>query len=430
MSSTRDTFITVPALSFHAAVRTGTDPASPLALSVKIMWAAAAIILTACLTNDLHGCLLDFHADGSYDHGVVYYVLVAFAVCLTLSSLVILARKCQHSLCRRQMYIPAILCGIGFVMLIIYNVCDGAPIISGIKLFNIQEVYVLIFLGFWEGCIIIGLLPSNTDYDALFHLSHTCAEISSHDGKIRFVSASRTDFSVMGSPNIVRKSQSITGGAIAWTEDRSTINAISQELSEANDRIQEENDLIAESNRIEAEYTRYETLNRLYDLIADHCRDQAERLENVLSDETAFEEDIVLYLILGTYVKRSANLMLLANSSLLLSLDELCYALRETFECISISGIDCILKKAPGKKSPSELVIAAHDLFEAAVEAVYGKCSIIVASAAPDSRTVIRIETDAPLSWDDIPEKLRIPALSLTVTDEESCLTLGGDVIG
>ncbi len=234
----------------------------------------------------------------------------------------------------------------------------------------------------------------------------------------------------MDSPDIVRKSQSITGGAIAWTEDRSTINALSQELSEANDRIEEENDLIAESNRIEAEYTRYETLNRLYDLIADHCRDQAERLENVLSDETAFEEDIVLYLILGTYVKRSANLMLLANSSLLLPLDELCYALRETFECISISGIDCILEKAPGKKSPSELVIAAHDLFEAAVEAVYGKCSIIVASAAPNSGTVIRIETDAPLSWDDIPEKLRIPALSLTVTDEESCLTLGGDIIG
>lgn len=426
-------FVAVPALSFHAAVRTGTDPASPLDLSVKIMWAVAAIILTACLTNDLHGCLLDFHADGSYDHGVVYYVLVTFAVCLTLSSLVILARKCQLSLCRRQMYIPAILCGIGFVMLIIYNVCDGAPIISGIKLFNIQEVYVLIFLGFWEGCIIIGLLPSNTDYGALFHLSHLSARLITNDGKVRFTSANS-----IGSPDtisnkyIVRRSQPITGGRITWNEDLSTIILLNKELADTNARIEEENDLIEEETRIQAEYTKYETLNRLYDLIADHCRDQAEKLERVLSDGYDFEDNIVEYLLLGTYVKRSANLMLLGSSGLLLPIEELCLAVHESFECMSMTGSDCVLKKANGKKAPSDLVISAYDLFEAVAEAVCGRCSVISVTAAPNSRTLIAIDTDTELSLEDIPEKLRSGGLDITlnVTDGETHIALGGDVIG
>ena len=56
-----------------------------------------------------------------------------------------------------------------------YAAEGGSPTLNGVKLYLIQEVYALYFIGFWEGCILIGLIPTNTSYESLLDITSTGA---------------------------------------------------------------------------------------------------------------------------------------------------------------------------------------------------------------------------------------------------------------
>jgi len=421
-------FVTVPALSFHAAVRTGSDPESKAPAYIPVIWSIAVILMAAFLTNDLHKKLLIIESDTSYTHGLPYFLYIIYSGVLTLASLVILFRKCRISLCRKHTYIPVSLCMIAVVMLAIYLALGGSPTLFGHRLYFLQEVYSLLFIGFWEGCIIIGLLPSNTHYRELFGISHTDAELISSDKSSQYdsvkMSGSKPD------DDLIRKEYAINGGVVRWTEDIGTVRDLNEKLGEANERISEENDLIEEENRIMEEITRYETLNRLYDSIADHTRDKVIALDKALSDTDDFEKNIIPNLLLGTYVKRCANLILLSGSSKTISVEELTLSIRETFEDISITGTDCVLEKGTPGKASSESVIAAYDLFESVAEKVLTKCSVISVSVTPAPGILLQIETDAPYSAEDLPKKIKRFRSRVTITgdEDESCIKFGGEV--
>ena len=421
-------FVTVPTLSFHAAVRTGSDPESKPPVCIPVIWGFSLILIISILTNNLHEQLLIIKDDYSYGHGWLYYVFLIYSFILTITSLVILFRKCQISLCRKHVYMPVSLCMIGIVMLTVYLVKGGSPELFGVKLYLMQEAFSLIFIGFWEGCIIIGLLPSNTHYKDLFGISHTDAELISSDKSMHFDSIKMPDSGQ--DDDIIQKEFPINGGVVRWMEDVKTVRDLNEELSEANERISEENDLIEEENRIMEEYTRYETLNRLYDSIADHTRDKVTALDKALSDTESFEKNIIPNLLLGTYVKRCANLILLSGTSKMISIEELTLSIRETFEDLSITGTDCVLEKGTQGKASAESVIAAFDLFESVAEKVLFRCSIISASITPAPGILLQIETDASYSEDDIPDKIRKfrSAVKVSGDEDEVCIKFGGEL--
>ncbi|MCR4792648.1 MAG: hypothetical protein K5871_07850 [Lachnospiraceae bacterium] len=421
-------FVTVPTLSFHASIRTGTDPESKAPSYVSVIWAIALLIIASFLTNDLHGQLLIIDDDYSYTHGWLYYVFIAYSVIMTIASLVILFRKCHLSLCRKQIHIPLTLSLTGCVLTIIYLAIGGSPELFGIKLYHIQEIYSLIFIGLWEGCIIIGLLPSNAHYRKLFSISHTGAELISSDQSTHYESAGQTASG--SSEDLIQKEFGISGGLVRWTEDMRTIRNLNEELTEAGERISEENDLIEEENRIMEEYGRYETLNRLYDSIADHTRDTVTRLDAALSDTDSFEKNIIPNLLLGTYVKRCANLILLSGTSKEMSSEEISLSIRESFETLSIAGIDCMLTNSACGKVSSDAVIAAYDLFESVAEKVINDCSVISVGILPASGVILKIETDAAYSGNDLPDRVKKFRSSVTIDEgeEETSIVFRGDV--
>ena len=421
-------FVTVPTLSFHASIRTGTDPDREIPPYIRVIWAIALLLITAFLTNDLHGQLLIISDDYSYSHGWFYYVFIAYSVIVTIASLVILFRKCHLSLCRKQIHIPLTLSLSGCVLVIIYLAIGGSPELFGIKLYHIHEIYSLIFIGLWEGCIIIGLLPSNAHYKKLFSISHTGAELISSDRSTRYDSAIRTPSG--DSADLIYKEFGISGGLVRWTQDMRIIRKLNEELTEANERISEENDLIEEENRIMEEYGRYETLNRLYDSIADHTRDTVTRLDAALSDTESFEKNIIPNLLLGTYVKRCANLILLSGTSKEMSTEELSLSIRESFETLSIAGIDCVLTNTTCGKTSSDTVIAAYDLFESVAERIINDCSVISVGILSAPGVILKIETDAAYFESDLPDRIKRfrSAVSINADEEETSIVFRGDV--
>ena len=426
-------FIGVPLLSYHAALRLRDRKEPAQELGLKIFWATGAALAAGVLTNGLHGQLLRFPEPDSAapdfaEHGWLYYVIIIWSALLSVGVLFVLIRRCRLSQCRKQLYIPVGMSAAGLAMMFWYNALGNSPELFGIKLFHIQDCYSLIFIGMWEGCIIIGLLPSNTGYQQLFSKSHINAVLKDQSNSVWYSSVYVQTGEDSSAEDLITQTKPLTGGSITWSEDVHTIRKLREKLAEANESLAEENDLIEEENRIAAERTQYETKNRLYDRIAAHTRRQLAEIAESFADTEHFSAGIQKNLLLGTYVKRCANLMLLADANQYLPTEELTLSLRETLDNLRFSGIDCVLQAGGTRQYPAGMLVTAYDLAEAAAEAVRGRGSVFCASVAPDADTVLLLETDAVLSPEALRPALQNSGLTLSVTEADgTCrLRIGG----
>ena len=191
-------FIALPMLSLSAAEYVSRDEQVDMPLYIKLFWGVTGLLMLSVLTNDIHHFVLSFTkaSDGSEhtDYYWLYYVIFVWSFAVTLGSFLLLIKKCKLSQCRRKWYIPIIPAAAAFVLIIIYYICGGSsPHILGISLYNIQEIYLALYMGLWEGCIRIGLIPSNTGYNRLFEITHINAEMESADGKTVYRSGDYVD---------------------------------------------------------------------------------------------------------------------------------------------------------------------------------------------------------------------------------------------
>lgn len=389
-------FIVLPTLIFCAACYVGKSEMQKLPAGVSVLWAATAILLFSVMTNDLHHFAFyfsDLHdCSGSVTHHWLYYTIVIWSFLLTISAFVILIRQCRLSQSRKSWYVPVAVSVFGVILLAVYFVCGGSPMVSGIKIYNLQEMYALLFIGIWESCVHIGLIKSNTGYRELFECSGVNAALVDTDEKIIFRSA---DFIEQAdSEEHITRRKPINGGFVLWSEDLSAIHRINSEIEEATECIEEENDLIEEENRLISEMVKYETQNKLYDRIAEHTRNQLLRIDEILEADDVLDRRMKLCLLLGAYVKRCANMMLIADKQGVLSTDDLYLSINESFEYMSFLGIECELKSSRNLLLPSQKIIAAYDLFEAVIESGLDGMSAGLVHIAPDERTVMIMETD------------------------------------
>ena len=335
-------FIAVPMLSYHAALYLSPVKSRVQTVSLRAAWVLSILIAAGLLTNDLHGWVLQFEDNRTHSNGWLYYVLFAMSVLLSIGVVIVLLRNCRLSQARRLWYVPVCMCAVPLLLLVLYNLIGGSPKLFGVKAFHIQEHYALCCIGIWEGCILIGLLPSNTGYRELFVESHISAKLNDVSNAVWYASVQVQ--SSADPADTVTQTKPLSGGSITWTEDVHTIRRLREELAEANASLEEENDLIEEENRIAAERTQYETQNRLYDRIALHSRKQLAEIAESYADTDAFTANLPKNLLLGTYSKRCANLMLLADANRNLSTEELMLAIRETLDALRLSGSDCMLQ--------------------------------------------------------------------------------------
>ena len=305
--------------------------------------------------------------------------------------------------------------------------------VSDIKTYNLQEMYALLFIGIWESCVHIGLIKTNTGYRELFERSGVNAALVDTDERIIFRSA---DFIEQAdSEEHITRRKPINGGFVLWSEDLSAIHRINSEIEEATECIEEENDLIEEENRLTSEMVKYETQNKLYDRIAEHTRNQLVRIDEFLEADDVLDRRMKLCLLLGAYVKRCANMMLIADKQGTLSTDDLYLSINESFEYMSFLGIECELKSGRNLLLPSQKIIAADDLFEAVIESGLEGMSAGLVHIIPDERTVMIMETDQDsvgIDREHLCETIKAAGLTLAEETEDDMhrftLCMGGAV--
>ena len=390
-------YITMPMMSLSAAYYVGKGENAGMSPVLKAEWGISGFLMLGALTNDLHHFVLSLVNENDINTRAVYnwlyYVIFIWSLAMTINSYIILIKRCRLSQCRKYWYIPIVFSAIGIFFMVVFFACGESPTISGVKLYNIQEAYVVLFIGLWEGCIKIGLIPSNTGYNALFERSGINAVLKNAGGEEICRSSEYSDTADKEDYRI--KTFTIKGGSVIWSENVSAINRINGAIEEATEQIEEENVLIDEENRVAAEKARYETQNRLYNNITLNTYPQLLEIDEALNENDEFDHRMKIGLLLGTYVKRCSNLMLIADNRPDISTDELYLSINESFEFMGFLGIDCELVKGGTKLLPSDQVIAAYDVFEAVIESSLDNVSAFSVTIMPAENVIMSVESDA-----------------------------------
>jgi len=404
--------VLLPFSSLNIALLVGSYNEKRTRVVTAIIRVIAAILCVTVLTNSIHNFVFkikDLDPDHlKYSFGIGYYTVVACSLIAIIAAFSILIRRCSLSASRRLAFIPVIALVLGIGMIAAYYISGGAPKLFGSKLFNLQEAFELLFIGFWESCIQIGLIPTNSDYGTLFESSGLDAFICDEEGKIVYRTAKY--ISHEDSPDYRVNDQAIRGGKVVWQDDLSKINEIRASLLEVTKELADENALLELEHETNSKKLEMDSLMNLYDELYDSVRPEVTSLQKLLEsirkggpDEV---EDTRKATVLGAFIKRRGNLSILAHNSPEISLSELEYALRESMYYISLTKTRCSVMVNGKGKVPAERLIRMYEVFHAVSMAFLGiECSIMV-NVSQGAKCSMRIMADSLLG-EKSAEKLR-----------------------
>ena len=344
------------------------------------------LISVVVMSNIAHGQMFKVvaHSVKNYTRNWFYFVVVIWMAVLGLGAVYLMIRKCVLSAARKLWYIPLIFILLGFVLLVWYFVCGGSPKLGGLKLFHVQEAYCLPFISGIESLILIGVIPANSGYEALFDRAGINACIYDLQEMPVLRSGDWVE-DAADEDHRIRK-ETVTGGSVTWLEDLSAIRRLNREVEELAGELEDENELIRQENEIREERIRYETRNRLYNRIAAAVRSRAIRVDELLEGikgkgEKESRCDLVYATVLCAYIKRMGNLMLLMEGGSVLESGELRLSLAESLDYIALKGCESELREKGACRLPISFALLAYELFETAIEDVWSRmhtCSVLL----------------------------------------------------
>ncbi|MBQ4362932.1 MAG: hypothetical protein II782_02895 [Oscillospiraceae bacterium] len=360
-------------LSFYSALCIG--KAEPVKVLRRHKWMAVlcSVIIMGYLTNDLHHLAYrTVSPEGNVTgHFIICYISWLFQIVTIGTSFIIILRRSRISNIRRFVWLPSFFLITGVVMLFA-TVIYGHIMIGPLKI-TFQPVFTFMMTGFWESCIIIGLVPSNSRYMLLMDFLPLNMQITDKKGRLRFDSAKITITDeqrraalaapLMMDGYVMLNSRSIPGGYAFWTEDRSKIERLNNELRERTDDLRSKNEILSRENRIKEDKARYEVQNNTYMSLSADLQPTADRIRRLLG-----EGDLVQACLLGTYIKRRANLYLLARQNDITDISELYHSVKESLDSLRLLDITCSVYTENEERVPSVALIDAYDWFEGIAE--------------------------------------------------------------
>ena len=422
-------FTAIPISAYLVSVCIGRVEEDGLWPKAKLLILLEGVLSLFLLTNDFHGWL--FHitdkkgGEFEYMYGWLYIVVILWGLGFTVAAFVQMIKNCSISAAKHRWYVPLVPSVAGMILLVWYYAYGGSPEWFGVNLYNLQEVFSFTFLSLFEGSIRIGLIPSTSGYDELFSLSHVNAVIKNADGRLVYQSSQEKQD--MPDRLVRLRTRPISGGEVTWAEDLTNIRSLNERIRMATEQIEEENDLIEQENRVRAERIGYEIKNALYDRIAEAVRPQVQAIEEQIFEnqncsEEQFRDKLCQAAVMGAYVKRRGNLMLLEGEHPFISSEELTLSIRESFEYLALSGVYTKVFERSRKVHPAALLLMAYDLFEEVLEAVYAQVEAYVAyvDAEPNFKLELAVAAaQLPIRADWHKEELSKRHMALSIRHED-----------
>ena len=340
-------------------------------------------LIALVLTNDLHQLVFRFQPgfadwDRSYVRGFLFYLLTFWQLSLYLAAMLILILKCRISSAKKSAWIMLIPFALGFWMIALLFTGNMPA-----HLVEFPEALVFTAAVVLECCMQLGLIPINTKYGKLFPLFSISARITDRDGRTVYASQSALPLteeqfalpegSRIGEHRVLHKMR-LPGGFGFWQDDLTELDRLNEELAEAKEALQQEAELTRLRNELKEKQTKLEQRTLVYDAIAARTQRQSAELSRLaetarLSGDPAVKEECRRQItLLGAFIKRFANLMLLAREQREIESGELGLSFSELLRYLNFCEIPGELIDHARCTIPAEAALALFALLEALLE--------------------------------------------------------------
>ena len=353
-----------------------------------------SVVLIVCvLTNDLHQQVFRFegpipYSDKNYGYGILFMLIQLWIIACLVIMEILLVKKSRIP-DRKRFWLPVI----PGLLLLGWNIANllGLPFV---KTFagDMTAICCLLMAAIFQGCILCGLIQTNSRYFELFQATGGLdAEITDDSFRRYYFSGEFPELSKDLRDSIIAKSSvqergirinhlPVKGGHLFWSEDISVLLDQYQDIQEQQEELTARNQLLRKTYKKEADRRKLEEQNRLLNIIQSQTSRQYELLSHYMEklEQTESREEYELILskivVVGTYLKRWKNLMLTRYSSRedSLTMADLKQSLAESCENLKL----CKIKAAyfvqdKEKQLRADDVLKCYDFFEWLVEQLF-----------------------------------------------------------
>lgn len=405
----------IPLLGVYIALSLGKSEKFRLTGRIGALAIIPAVLFLLVITNDLHQQVFAFSSgvpggpdNYSYSYGPVYFCYLGWTVTCMFFSLILLLKKSRVPCSKKKRLAPFVIGCATVLYGILYLL--GLPAVR--RWFGDMNVmFCLLYAAIYESCIRCRMIPSNTGYVELFEATTLAACIADRSGNIVLRSRAAGEGMVcpregvpLIRPNGIRISSApISGGYAIWQDNVRPLTELRARLSENKTKINSNKEKLREAYIIQKKLLELTEKNRIYDEMEARYGDQITRVGQLLRQcQGAAPEEIQSalkrILLLGTYIKRSANLYFLSQEYELLPQQELRLTIDEAVRVITVCGTECsVVYHTTGPMRATE-VARLLDLLKVVTEAAIGGLYSLFISVS-DGEMDLSVECAAELSF-------------------------------
>lgn len=337
------------------------------------------LMLLTVFTNDLHqkvfvfyNGFINFNLEYGYDW--MYYVIMGWFIVMGFYFVLMMLVKSRVPGSKRLQKMPLLIMAFAALFWIGYSM----------RLYNCDVTVMdcLIIALLLESAIQSGLLPSNNHYQQIFDATTVPVQIVDRDYQPHYVSAGalpvpekimkQTEAGTVTMENSLLSSAPIRGGRVVWQDDISELNELKEQLEDTREQLGEENTLLQAELELKQQRAKTDEQNRLYDRIAREVEPQLIKADELLRRIKANPSETHVWIakvcVLGAYIKRRGNLLLLGESASMVPARELEYCIRETLENLRLGQVYTAYDSYCEGEIPLEYIIAIYDFFESLIE--------------------------------------------------------------
>jgi len=388
--------ILIPQISMMAAKCIGKPEGYRPPKRWYLMYIPSLAMIIGILTNDLHQWAFRFHLGYElgwdiYQHNILYYIATAWIFTCISIMIAEVVRHCRIPGTKKMIWLPVAMLGIGVAYTVLYT--GGSNLFSFIEM---TAALCFVVVAIWESCIKTGLIQSNSHYDELMKCSGLGVSVVDNEYTVHYRSDDAIDLPkeqmqaatiapVILDGGIRLSGSKIKGGYTIYQEDISELLDILDELKELREELQDSNAVSMQNYRIDKRIRALAEKNRLHDELHRQTAKQINLLNDWLTKlsetEDADEKRELLrrIVVVGAYLKRRNNLILVSEQDGFIKEEELNLSIKEMMTNLQIAGVSCAASVQFERDIPSNVVMQLFDFYEYVVENAFDGLTYLLA---------------------------------------------------
>ncbi len=406
------------------------------------------LLAVMVLTNELHNFVFKIDpVTGAETHTYGYYMVAAWVLALSFGSVLFMPGLRQNKNSFRKLVLP-LLC---MLLTITYCIMYFIPATQFVK--DIMDYTIAMCLGTvgtWEALIFTGVVPTNRDYEWCFNHSTVRAQITDIKGNIMYRSFEarpvlKTEFEVLRKTRLYKVDRDtelvmapIRGGFVVTERDIKEINRLMSRLFETQSYIRDVTDSLRASIEIEKRQKNAAEKNRLYDLTFSKVQEKVTLLESLIDEAKglsgeAFLKKLYLIDIIGVFIKRKSNLIILTETGLSDYSGELKLCFKETFDNLKEGGVDGGFLFNNVEDMSNTAALSIYETLETVIEATLEGATLvnaILTGFGGDYSLTVSVDNECIRQEFEIDEKLFPEDVIINIEKGDGDMTVSALVRG